>query len=580
MTPPSAQKMTVRQAFEKLVDLGLAARDQLKRVPTELADAALEVGRVDERFDVLGDVAVTALKAVASGIPVLGGDDLTCDPSVRGLVPAEFVHRYSVVPVDRVDGTVTLAMADPFDLKAVDDFVFLTGEPVRRAFAAPGAIEKAIRTSYGSSVETMVEHLAGPTEDGLLGEEDSESAGHLHEIARDPSIVNLVNLILIEAVQRKASDVHVEPFEKELKLKYRIDGMLHEMPLLPKNLQAGILSRIKIMARMDIAERVRPQDGHIEFVTPDHHRVDLRVATVPTLHGESLVLRILDKSVGLLDIDNLGIPQEILYEIGQLLTQIHGLILVTGPTGSGKTTTLYAALRALYDPSKKIITIEDPVEYELPGVNQIPVLRKREITFARGLRAILRQDPDVIMVGEIRDRETADIAIRSALTGHLVLSTLHTNDAVGAVTRLLDMGIEPFLVASSLEAVVAQRLVRRICRYCAEQIPIEKMGRRHFAEELGIDVPEKVSRGRGCSNCMNTGYSGRVGVFELFRMTSSAQEMVTARASADKIAAAHMSVERTMRYDGFLKIAASVTSIEEVLRVTQSNNRYASGTPD
>ena len=579
MNRPSTSRLTVREALDRLEELGLLAGDVVHRVDADFLQAPLDPREVLQRMPGLHENVAVALRVLAEGIPVFPLADRAVDLKLAGIVPPEFVHRYLVVPVAEEDGCVTLAMTDPFDLKASDDFTFLTGKTVRRTYAPPGAIEEAIRVYYGSTVETMIRHLDEPPVTAGLEGDDAETAGHLHEIARDPSIVNLVNLILLEAIQKKASDVHVEPFEKLLKLRYRIDGFLHEMPLLPKHLQAGILSRIKIMAKMDIAERVKPQDGHIEFLTPDQRRVDLRVATVPTLYGESLVLRILDKSVGLLDLDNLGVPPDTLVEIRRIVRQVHGIILVTGPTGSGKTTTLYAALREIYDASKKIITIEDPVEYELEGVNQIPVLPKRGITFAGGLRAILRQDPDIVMVGEIRDRETADIAIRSALTGHLVLSTLHTNNAVGAITRLLDMGVEPYLAASSLEAALAQRLVRCVCPYCVEEVALDEAQYRHFTVEMGVEVPPRVRRGRGCANCMNTGYLGRTGVFELFRVTPPARELITARASADRIAAVCMPPERTMRFDGFRKVSAGRTTLEEVLRVTQAQNNHASETP-
>ena len=362
----------------------------------------------------------------------------------------------------------------------------------------------------------------------------------------------------------RASDIHVEPFEKALKIKFRVDGVLHEQSPPPKNLQPAIVSRLKIMGGMNIAERFVPQDGHIGFHTAKGP-VDLRVATVPTVYGESVVLRILDRAAALIGIDSLGMPDAALAGFKTQLEQPHGIVLVTGPTGSGKTTTLYAALNHLYSPELKILTIEDPVEYRLDGVNQIPVNVKRGVGFADGLRAILRQDPDVVMVGEIRDGETADIAIRSALTGHLVFSTLHTNDALGAVARLIDMGVEPFLIASSLRAVMAQRLVRRLCEHCRrEAAPDPEVVRR-----LGHRMSEGATfyEGAGCRACRNTGFNGRFGIFEVVTVTDAMREAITRRASVTELAQTVDEAHAAMFEDGYRKAAAGLTTLGEVLRV-------------
>ena len=369
-------------------------------------------------------------------------------------------------------------------------------------------------------------------------------------------------------MQDQASDIHIEPFERELKVKYRIDGVLHEMPAPPRHLQAAIISRVKIMAQLNIAERFVPQDGHIEFAAPAG-RVDLRVSTVPTVFGESVVLRILDKSSTLRGLDHLGMNGAMLAAFDDTIRQPHGIVLVTGPTGSGKTTTLYAALSRIYTPAQKIITIEDPVEFNLHGINQMPVNPKRGLTFANGLRSILRQDPDIIMVGEIRDGETADIAIRSALTGHMVFSTLHTNDAAGAITRLVDMGVEPYLLATSVEAVVAQRLVRVLCERCAEPYELSPAA----IDQLGPDATQfqgaMLRRGRGCRECHNTGYRGRVGIFEMILVGEPMRDVILDRPTSSRVRQAAGADFVTMRQDGYRKVVDGVTNLEEVWRVTK-----------
>jgi type II secretion system protein E len=493
----------------------------------------------------------------------------TLEVSLEALrcLPAEMAQRYRVLPLSLNDHQLEVAMADPFDFTAIGDISAVCGLEIIRCCARPNEITEALRRHYGTSAARMADSLATKKEDGGAAESE-DSVGHLHELAREPSLINLVNLIILEAVQDKASDIHVEPFEKQLKVKYRIDGVLHEMAPPPKHLQAAIISRIKIMAQLNIAERFLPQDGHINFVAPDAH-VDIRVSTVPTLHGESVVLRILDKRSTLRKLSDLGMNEDLLKSYNSILHRPHGILLVTGPTGSGKTTTLYAALKHIYSPAKKIITIEDPVEFHLDGINQMQVNPRRGLTFANGLRSILRQDPDIIMVGEIRDGETADIAIRSALTGHLVFSSLHTNDAAGAITRLLDMGIEPFLLATTVEGVVAQRLVRILCERCFEEYePSEQLLDRLGHEGL-LFRGKKIRRARGCQECHNTGYRGRIGIFEMIRLNDAIREMVMNRPSSNQIRKATGLDFVDMRRDGYRKVLAGITTFEEVWRVTQ-----------
>jgi len=492
-------------------------------------------------------------------------DGAAIDSEALAAVPAEMAFRYKVLPVAVHNRTLTVAMVDPFDRLAIESLRVLTGRRIERRYCDEAQWLTASRRAYGSNVARMIADLATPGE-GSDGGEDQLTL-RLEEMAREPSIVNLVNLIILEAIEARASDIHVEPFETAVRVKYRIDGILHEVSPPPKRMAPAVVSRIKIMAGMNIAERFVPQDGHITYSAPKG-KVDLRVATVPTVYGECVVMRILDRATALIEMGQLGLSASHLGQLRGLLDRPHGIILVTGPTGSGKTTTLYAALNEIYTPEKKIITIEDPVEYQLDGINQMPVNRKRGLGFANGLRAIVRQDPDILMVGEIRDRETADIAIRSALTGHLVFSTLHTNDAPGAVTRLVDMGVEPYLLASSLQAVLAQRLVRTICPHCRTPHQPDGEALRRIGHRNGNGANGAFFRGTGCANCRQTGYLGRLGIFEILCMTQAVRKVVFQNGTAADIAAAADGYQ-PMREDGFVKAAEGVTTLEEVLRVTQ-----------
>lgn len=506
-------------------------------------------------------------------LPTVSLHDKTIPPDVLRLVPPDWVSQYKLMPIDQQDGVLTVAMADPFDPQALADVRLLTGLSVRRCYCPPTELERAILRHYGSNVARMLDTLA-PQESSqpaqTADQTETLSAAKLHELARQPSLVNLVNVILLEAIEARASDIHIEPFEKDICIKYRIDGMLIEKSRSPKRLGPAIVSRIKIMANMNIAERFVPQDGHIEFNAGDN-KIDIRVSTVPTIFGESVVLRLLDRRAALLTLDQLGMTPTVLAGFKQCLAKAHGIVLVTGPTGSGKTTTLYASLNHIYDPSLKIITIEDPVEYQLDGIVQIPVNPRRGLTFSRGLRHILRQDPNIIMVGEIRDKETADIAIRAALTGHLVFSTLHTNDAPGAVTRLIDMGVEPFLLASSLEGVLAQRLVRKICPACKQPYQPPTGIVASVGNHSALDLTKPLYHGVGCEACNRTGMSGRLGIFELLRVTEPLRKLIANRPTSEQIAAAAPADYIRMRQVGLQKVAEGITTIEEVLRVTQAS---------
>ncbi len=492
------------------------------------------------------------------------------DPAAARLVPPDVLQKAQVMPVSVTDGRLLLVMADPFDFETLDYVRILTGRDVERAVCTGSDMEAAMQAFHGFTVERMIEQFSDAA---ATGEESQIEVGQLREMASEPTVVNLVNLIVARAVRHRASDIHVEPFENELKVKYRIDGILREMPAPPKHLHSAIVSRIKIMADINIAERYTPQDGHIQL-TVEGREVDVRVATIPTIHGECVVLRLLDKSSFLRGLGELGFADETLALHRRLLAHPHGIVLVCGPTGCGKTTTLYASLSTIYTPERKFITIEDPVEYELPGVNQIPVRPKRGVTFANGLRAIVRQDPDIIMVGEIRDSETADIAVRSALTGHLVFSTLHTNDACEAIPRLLDMGVEPYLAASALRGIIAQRLVRKICTNCKEPVTPTPGQLERLRRELGDIGDPVLYGGRGCRECNETGFVGRTAIAELLLIDDQLRDAILQRTPAAeirKLVAPHM---LTMREAGCRTVLQGITTAEEVLRVTQMDEAY------
>lgn len=515
----------------------------------------------------------SAVRALAETLNIKFVDlnETDIDRSAATDIPSELIHRARVIPVAQQNGRLLLAMANPFDFQTVEHIQILTGKKVDRAICTETDMESAMQTFYGFSVERMIEHLEIPDHDDL---KDNVQIGQLRDMASEPTVINLVNLTLARAIRDRASDVHIEPFDTNVKVKYRIDGVLHEMPSPPKHLQDAIISRIKIMADMNIAERYIPQDGHIEL-NFEGREVDVRVATIPTMFGECVVMRLLDKSTFLFSLDHLGFEKSTLAGFRKLLDNPHGIVLVCGPTGSGKTTTLYAALGAIFTPERKFITIEDPVEYQLEGVNQIPVRPKRGLTFANGLRSIVRQDPDVIMVGEIRDSETAEIAIRSALTGHLVLSSLHTNDAPESIARLLDMGVQPYLISSSMRGILGQRLVRNVCINCREPVEPGPAFLEQLRTELGDDeVNPTLYRGRGCPECNGTGYWGRTAILELMRVDDGLRDLIIEHASASAIRQYLGSGMQTMRQSGLIKVCSGITTPEEVFRATQQGDRF------
>jgi len=495
------------------------------------------------------------------------------DAAVRAEVPTKVVFQYNIMPMRVENGTLIVATSDPFNLAMIESIRMVAHCSVQLALSTQADIAKALKRYYGVGAETLDELMQ--KDKGVLDIDSvtQMSKEDLENVDQEASVVKFVNQVIGEAVKERSTDIHLEPMENDLRIRYRVDGVLHQTPVPPqlKRFQAAIISRIKVMANMDIAERRLPQDGRIN-VRSGGSEIDVRVSTIPTAYGESVSLRLLMRTSLHIGLDKLGLDAADEHTVKKLVELPHGIILATGPTGCGKSTSLYAFLSTINSIDQRIITIEDPIEYELPGVNQMQVKPDIGLTFAGGLRHILRQDPDVIMVGEIRDLETAEIAIRAALTGHLVFSTLHTNDAAGAITRLIDMGIEPFLVSSSLEAVLAQRLVRTICPACREQYkPDIEMLR-------GVGFPEdrlattKFYRGRGCDECRFTGYRGRKGIFEILVMNEAMRPLIIERTSSSTLKqAACAKGMRTLREDGWVKVCAGITTIEEVGRVTQED---------
>jgi general secretion pathway protein E len=529
------------------------------------------VGEILVRQNAVSELDLLKALSTQFDLPFLADlptEDLNTD--FAGKVPIQFLKKYKMVPMVTSNETY-VAVNDPFEFQPLDDLRLSLGwDGVKMVLAPYSAILSAINIAYDmsqDSAEQVIQNMHEDDSDQILSE--IEETGDLLDETSEAPIIKLVNLMLSQAVKARASDIHVEPYQDKLKIRYRVDGILYNKLSPPKRIQSTLVSRIKVMAKLNIAEKRLPQDGRIEIRIADKN-VDIRVSTIPTAFGERVVLRLLDKSTVLLKLTDIGMPEERLELIDGLIRSPHGIILVTGPTGSGKTTTLYAALSKINNPDINIITIEDPVEYQIEGIGQIQVNPKIGLTFANGLRSIVRQDPDVILVGEIRDLETAEIGIQSALTGHLVFSTLHTNDSASAVTRLIDMGIEPFLVSSSVMAILAQRLLRVVCDECKEA---------YIADEESLDsigiTPEmaagrNIYRGRGCSSCLNTGYRGRTGIFELMILDDSIKNLILKTSDANAIK--RLAIDQGMfslRQDGVQKVLDGITTIEEVFRVTE-----------
>lgn len=524
--------------------------------------AIVELGLLTE--DELIDIISKYLK-----IQKFDGRVSSIDPKVLEILPADFVKKFRIIPISKMGKILRVLIDDPKSLAHLEDIKFLTGLNPEAHITRSSVVDALIERYYGGDFDLMTSTLENELVQVVGAGEEERVEKEIGEMIEEAPLVKFVNGIIINAVKKHASDIHIEPYEKVLRIRYRIDGVLQEISSLPVKLKDAIVSRIKIMSHLDIAEKRLPQDGHIKMKLPNGKTIDLRVSTLPTLFGEKVVMRVLDKSALTLDLSKLGFEERPLEEFMKAIRRPYGMVLVTGPTGSGKTTTLYSALSILNKPEVNIMTAEDPVEYDFPGINQVNIREDIGLTFAAALRAFLRQDPDIIMVGEIRDHETASIAIKAALTGHLVLSTLHTNDAPSAITRLIDMGIEPYLVASSLNLVVAQRLLRKICSNCKVSTEVHPEALR----EIGLD-PEKVKdwtfyKGKGCSECNGTGYRGRIGIYEVLTITPEIREIILNKSPLNEIR--EKAIEQgmiTLREAAILKMKRGLTTIDEVIRVT------------
>lgn len=528
-------------------------------------------GSLGDILVALGAVSQNELLAILSqelGIPPISLSKYKIDPKVIKVMPRKIAVNYQMMPISQIGNVLTVAMADPLNVFATDDLKQVTGMEINPIITTKDDIRVAIEQYYGSAATSEIESLVRETAAGPAAakKEEAETVD-LKSLALTAPVVKLTDAIVLEAAKARASDILIEPMEEAVRIRYRIDGVFREAQTLPKSVQTSLVSRIKVMCNLDIAERRLPQDGRFKVKFKDRE-VDFRVSTVPTAFGEKMCLRILDKSQATLDMEKLGFEPESLKELQKAAKRPHGMILVCGPTGSGKTTTLYAVLKYIDSPQKNFVTVEDPVEFLLSGINQVNVLPNIGLTYAAALRSILRQDPNVIMVGEIRDNETVDIAIKAALTGHLVLSTLHTNSATGAVMRMMNMGVEPFLISSSVILVAAQRLVRRICPRCKEQYEVPKA----MLEKLKIKIPPGGAtfyRGRGCGGCFKTGFKGRIALLEALTLNSELKELIAKRAhESDIYEAARKTGLITLRECGLRKVFDGTTTLEEVLRVT------------
>ncbi|MBE6405781.1 MAG: type II secretion system protein GspE [Lentisphaerae bacterium] len=561
--------------LELLKEAGLVTEDQLDAAWQKVSeeDGQIDVIEALLKLELLDEQALTNLLAEQYGLETFDLSQYYIPDEVLEVIPHDFIKQNQVVPIQADDDSVTVAMCDPANLEAIDSLSYSLKKDIHIVLAPKSQVENAIKSRFSSlsdSVDSFLtgvnttgieqmEHISNPLEADTVDAED------------DAPIIRLASMIIVEAFKQRASDIHLEPMEKRYRIRYRIDGVLREVEAPPKYLQLNLTSRFKIMAKMDITEKRIPLDGRIQ-VKLGGKDIDLRVSSIPTTHGESIVMRILDKASIQLDIPKLGFYQDDQQKINRIINYPDGIFLVTGPTGSGKTTSLYAFLNTINKPTRKIITVEDPVEYMLAGINQVQVNPAAKMTFAAALKAMLRQAPNIIMVGEIRDLETAEIAIQASLTGHLVFSTLHTNDAPSAITRLIDMGVQPFMVASSVRAAMAQRLVRRVCKNCAE--PVEATDRE--IRSLGLDdnflASATLMQGKGCSVCGGSGYKGRCGIYEIFLLSENVQELIFRKSEASVIReAARKSGMRTLREDALRKAANGTTTLAEVVSTTMGD---------
>ena len=557
-------KRKSKQLGQILIELGFITPEQLETALEEHRKTPKSLGRVLIDLGMIKEADLVRALAEQVGLEFVDLNEFPIDATSTVLLPEALSRRYRAIPIGERDGRLLVAMSDPANVYALDDIRTITGRDVQPVVATANDVEEAIQKFSG--MDSQVEAMAT-----IAAESVDETTADLEEALEDAPIVKLVNAIMTQAVGDRASDVHLEPAEHNVRIRFRVDGVLHEpMPPAPKSIQGGLISRLKVMADLNIAERRVPQDGRISMKVGGR-ALDLRVATLPTVHGEKVVIRVLDKSNALLRLEDLGFLENAYDRFSDSFRKPYGAILVTGPTGSGKSTTMYSTLNILNEESKNIITVEDPVEYRLAGVNQMQVNPKAGLTFASALRSILRADPDIVLIGEIRDKETATIAIEAALTGHLVLSSLHTNDAPSAISRLVEMDVETFLVASAIDAVVAQRLARKLCERCRvvyqpEQAELEAAG---FPEWLWPEIPQ-LFKAQGCPPCSNTGYRGRIGLYEVMQMSEEIERLTVERASADAIR--NVAVQQgmmTLRDDGLEKARMGITTLDEVARVVK-----------
>jgi type IV pilus assembly protein PilB len=563
--PEKLGELLVRNSVISSQQLGKALEDQ-KASGGRLGESLIRLG-------LLGEIELVRFLSEQYGMPSVNLTEIEIPSDVIKNIPTDVAIKYQVIPVSLRDNTLIVAMVDPSNIFAVDDIKFLTGYRIEALIASESSMRQALDAHYGTTkgLDTLLE---GMETEGVeyIGEEETVNISNLKEASEDAPVIKLVNAILTDAIKKRASDIHVEPYEKSFRVRFRIDGTLYEMMKPPLKMKNAMISRLKIMSRLDIAERRLPQDGRIKLKMAKDTEMDFRVSVLPTLFGEKVVLRLLDKSNLQLDMTKLGFMDQQLTYFREAIYRPFGIVLVTGPTGSGKTTTLYSALSELNKTTENISTAEDPVEFNLPGINQVQIHEEIGLSFANALRSFLRQDPDIILVGEIRDFETAEIAIKAALTGHLVLSTLHTNDAPSTVNRLLNMGIEPFLVSSATNLILAQRLVRKICQECKGPISISaesfaKLGVQQEEYEQYKDIT--FYKGKGCDVCNNTGYKGRVALYEVMPISEPIKELILQGASAIDIKReAIRQGLQTLRRSGISKLLEGVTSLEEVLKTT------------
>ncbi len=568
---------------EILINEKIIKKEDLERALEEQKKNGGELSKILINLKLITEDELTHILSEGLGMPPIDISRLKIDSSVVKIIPQKIAQMYQIIPVSKMGDNLTIAMADPLNIFAIDNVKALTGLNIVPLISRSTQIQQAIEKYYGSETDETLKKIIKDIKDAeemeLVKEVETEmDQGGIEHITQDAPMIKLTDTIIQQAVLAKASDVFIEPMEKTLRIRYRVDGIIREIDQMSKALHLPIISRLKVISNLDISEHRLPQDGRFKTLIEGDKEVDFRVNVLPTAFGEKIVLRVLDKSAGILDIDKLGFEKESLNLLKENALKPHGMILACGPTGSGKTTTLYSILKFVDSPEKNIVTVEEPVEYQIKGINQVEVKPAVGLTFTSSLRSILRQDPDIIMIGEIRDSETLDIAVKAALTGHLVLSSLHTTTAAGSVIRMMNMGIEPFLICSSVIGIVAQRLIRKICPLCKQSYPIPKeLAERLRLYELKKEKEIKLYRGKGCKGCFQSGYKGRVGITEILILTPQVKEQILQRGGEIKIKEiGRKEGMKTMREDGLIKALAGITSLEEVLRVTAPDEELSS----